>query len=154
MGITQLALLLVAGTMFVPSIRQAFVGLGPVIGMGILFGIVALGAFVIFRVARSASKVVSIERAPTLMVTTDRVEPEPSPALTAADLIEQLRSIDWFQFEKFVALVYRKLGYAVARNGGANPDGGIDLVIEKNGQKSAVQCKQWKMNVSGNFSVH
>jgi restriction system protein len=41
-------------------------------------------------------------------------------------------------------LVYRKLSYTVARRGGANPDGGIDLVIEKDGQRSAVQCKQWK----------
>src|SRR5262245_4171820 len=30
------------------------------------------------------------------------------------------------------------------RRGGANPDGGIDLVIERDGQRSAVQCKQWK----------
>jgi len=63
---------------------------------------------------------------------------------TTADLIEQLRAIDWFQFEKLVALVYEKRGYSVTRRGGANPDGGIDLVIEKDGQRSAVQCKQWK----------
>jgi restriction system protein len=63
---------------------------------------------------------------------------------TTADLIKQLRSIDWFQFENLVALVYRKLGHTVTKRGGANPDGGIDLVIEKNGQRSAVQCKHWK----------
>src|SRR5690606_21707774 len=56
----------------------------------------------------------------------------------------QLRTIDWFQFEKLVALVYRKLGYTVSRRGGANPDEGIDIVIEKDCQSSAVQCKQWK----------
>ena len=43
-----------------------------------------------------------------------------------------------------VGLVYRKLGYSVSRHGGGKPDGGIDLVIEKDGQRSAVQCKQWK----------
>ena len=63
---------------------------------------------------------------------------------TTCDLIEHLRAIDWFQFEKVVALAYSKLGYAVTRRGGANPDGGIDLVIEKDGQRTAVQCKQWK----------
>ena len=63
---------------------------------------------------------------------------------TTAELLEQLRSIDWFQFEKLVALAYPKLGHTVKRRGGANPDGGIDLVIEKDGQRSAVQCKQWK----------
>jgi restriction system protein len=63
---------------------------------------------------------------------------------TTAELVERLRSIDWFQFEKLVALVYQKLGYIVTRRGGANPDGGIDLVIDKDGQRWAVQCKQWK----------
>lgn len=63
---------------------------------------------------------------------------------STADLIEQLRSIDWFQFEKIVALAYRKQGYTATRRGGANPDGGIDLVIRKDGETKAVQCKQWK----------
>ena len=67
--------------------------------------------------------------------------PEPQ---TPPDLVEQLNLVDWFQFEKVVALVYEKLGYFVTRSGGANPDGGIDLLLEKDGQKLAVQCKQWK----------
>ena len=67
----------------------------------------------------------------------------PSPPSTG-ELIGQLRSIDWFQFEKVVAVAYRKTGYHVTRQGGANPDGGIDLIIEKEGQQTAVQCKQWK----------
>jgi len=58
--------------------------------------------------------------------------------------MEQIRAIDWFQFEKLVALAYRKIGYSVTRRGGANPDGGIDLVLEREGQCSAVQCKHWK----------
>jgi restriction system protein len=68
----------------------------------------------------------------------------PKPPQTTAELLERLRAIDWFQFEKLVGLIYRKLGYIVTRRGGANPDGGIDLVIEKDGQRTAVQCKQWK----------
>jgi len=60
------------------------------------------------------------------------------------NFIERLRHIDWFQFEKLTALVYELQGYAVTRKGGANPDGGIDLVIEKDGQRTAIQCKQWK----------
>ncbi len=70
--------------------------------------------------------------------------PTPTAPQTAADLLERRRTIDWFQFGKLVALAYRRLGYSVTRRGGANPDGGIDLVIEKEGQRSAVQCKQWK----------
>src|ERR1044071_830733 len=64
--------------------------------------------------------------------------------MKAPDLLEQLRKIDWFQFEKIVALTYRRLGYTVSRRGGANPDGGIDLLIEKDGIKRAVQYKQWR----------
>jgi len=64
-------------------------------------------------------------------------------------LIERLRSIDWFQFEKVVAAIYRKLGYQVTRRGGANPDGGIDLIIEMQGVKTGIQCKQWKVRNVG-----
>lgn len=60
------------------------------------------------------------------------------------EIAQKLRTIDWFQFEKIVEIAYRKHGYAVSRRGGANPDGGIDLVVEKDGVRSAVQCKQWK----------
>jgi restriction system protein len=59
-------------------------------------------------------------------------------------LVTRLRIIDWFQFEKIVAVAYRKLGYTVTRRGGANPDGGIDLLVIKDGKTTAVQCKQWK----------
>jgi len=80
----------------------------------------------------------------------DKDEPEREPALasepiiTTTELLQQIRSVDWFQFEKLIGLVYRKLGYEVTRRGGANPDGGIDLIIGKDGQSAAVQCKQWK----------
>jgi hypothetical protein len=67
----------------------------------------------------------------------------PNPSSTEG-IVRRLRSIDWFQFEKVVAVAYRKLGFNVTRQGGANPDGGIDLIIEKDGQKTGVQCKQWK----------
>ncbi|MBE7500341.1 MAG: restriction endonuclease [Verrucomicrobiales bacterium] len=63
---------------------------------------------------------------------------------TAAELIQRIRAVDWFQFEQLVAVVYGRLGYAVARRGGARPDGGIDLVVESNGEAVAVQCKHWK----------
>ena len=70
--------------------------------------------------------------------------PPEKPQLSRADLLDRLRAIDWFQFEKVVARLYEKQGYVVTRRGGANPDGGIDMVIEKPGIQRAVQCKQWK----------
>lgn len=68
---------------------------------------------------------------------------------TTEELIDQVRSIDWFQFEKLVEVAYHRLGYQVTRRGGANPDGGIDLVVEKAGWRTAVQCKQWKTSNVG-----
>jgi restriction system protein len=72
-----------------------------------------------------------------------KVFPETSsPA--AESVVEKLRAMDWYQFEKVVDLIYQSQGYALHRRGGANPDGGIDLIIEKNGERAAVQCKRWK----------
>jgi len=59
-------------------------------------------------------------------------------------LAEQLCGIDWFQFEKLVELTIKKRGHSVTRSGGANPDGGIDLVMGAGDQVKAVQCKHWK----------
>jgi HJR/Mrr/RecB family endonuclease len=59
-------------------------------------------------------------------------------------LSSQLRSIDWFQFEKLVAALFRQQGYTVTPKGGANADGGIDLILEKSEERIAVQCKHWK----------
>ena len=57
---------------------------------------------------------------------------------------EKLRRIDWFQFEKLIELIYRQYGCSVQRLGGANPDGGVDLIVETATDKFVVQCKQWK----------
>jgi restriction system protein len=55
-----------------------------------------------------------------------------------------LRALDWFQFEKLIELLFRYEGFAVRRFGGANPDGGIDLIATKQGVTFGVQCKFWK----------
>jgi hypothetical protein len=68
---------------------------------------------------------------------------EPSPP-TARDVITLLCATDWYQFEKVVGLIYQSQGYRPSRRGGQNPDGGIDLIVEKNGERAAVQCKRWK----------
>jgi restriction system protein len=66
-------------------------------------------------------------------------QPAPEPTLS-----EKLRKIDWFQFEKLVELIYRHHGYSVTRKGGANPDGGVDLIVSLANEKFLVQCKQWR----------
>lgn len=144
LGVGQLMAILVLAGMFVPQVRQMLLGLGVIlIGGVILVGVVAFGVFLIRRTERTSPLTATPFTNLNAEVPVQSTQPVMKPQGTA-DLIEQLRAIDWFQFEKVVALTYRKLGHTVTRRGGANPDGGIDLVIEKDGQRAAVQCKQWK----------
>jgi len=66
---------------------------------------------------------------------------KPAPELTIS---EKLRKIDWFQFEKLVELIYQHRGFSVKRLGGANADGGVDLIVESPTEKFVVQCKHWR----------
>lgn len=58
--------------------------------------------------------------------------------------IESLREMSWQNFELLVGEAFRRQGYSVQEHGGNAPDGGIDLVLFKDGKKSIVQCKRWK----------
>jgi|ERR1051325_2277285 restriction system protein len=85
------------------------------------------------------------ERAAHYSASVQVLEPIANPrTIMERELREKLRAIDWFQFEKLVELIFKDLGYVVERKGGAHADGGIDLVIEKEGLKLGVQCKHWR----------
>jgi restriction system protein len=43
-----------------------------------------------------------------------------------------------------VSEAFRRRGYVVGETGGGGADGGVDLVLRKDGEKFLVQCKQWK----------
>jgi restriction system protein len=58
--------------------------------------------------------------------------------------IESLRQMSWRQFELLAGEAFRRQGYAVEETGLGGADGGIDLILRKNGQTTLVQCKQWK----------
>jgi restriction system protein len=58
--------------------------------------------------------------------------------------LESIRSLSWKEFEELVGEAYRRQGYTVRENAGAGPDGGIDLVLSKDGNTLLVQCKQWR----------
>jgi len=104
-------------------------------------GIALVTILVVFVLGRSVFKLQSGQPDGLLRPNISAGDLKP---LNASRLIEQLNFIDWFQFEKLVAAVYRRLGYSVTRRGGSNPDRGIDLVIERDGDQTAVQCTQWK----------
>lgn len=58
--------------------------------------------------------------------------------------LDSIRALPWKQFEELIGEAYRRKGYAVVENHRLGPDGGIDLVLKKDGNLFLVQCKQWK----------
>jgi restriction system protein len=55
-----------------------------------------------------------------------------------------LNDMSWQQFEALVGEAFRRKGYAVTETGSGGADGGIDLVLKKEGETFLVQCKQWR----------
>lgn len=55
-----------------------------------------------------------------------------------------LESISWREFELLVGEAFRRKGFTVQETGQGGADGGIDLVLLKEGEKYLVQCKQWR----------
>jgi len=63
--------------------------------------------------------------------------------------LETIRALSWQDFEKLVGEAYRRQGFTISETGGGGPDGGVDLVLKKNGETILVQCKHWKMRQVG-----
>lgn len=55
-----------------------------------------------------------------------------------------LNNMSWQDFEALVGEYFRRTGYTVSETGGGGADGGVDLVMKKDGETFLVQCKQWK----------
>lgn len=58
--------------------------------------------------------------------------------------LARIRALSWSRFETLVGEAYRRQGYSVSRPSGNGPDGGVDLVLRRDGNTLLVQCKQWK----------
>ena len=65
-------------------------------------------------------------------------------ALDGQTGLESLRRLPWKTFEDILAEVYRRQGYKVEEMLGGGADGGVDLLLRKNGDAVVVQCKRWK----------
>jgi restriction system protein len=63
--------------------------------------------------------------------------------------LSTIRALHWSEFELMVGEAFRRQGYAVEERGGSAPDGGIDLLLHKDGEKTIVQCKHWKKQQIG-----
>ncbi|MBX3405105.1 MAG: restriction endonuclease [Phycisphaeraceae bacterium] len=55
-----------------------------------------------------------------------------------------IRNQSWQEFEALLSEAFRRQGFGVDHTGGARPDGGIDLRLNKAGAVTLVQCKHWK----------
>ena len=64
--------------------------------------------------------------------------------LATQSSLETLKAMTWQDFELLVGEAYRRQGYAVEEKGGSGPDGGVDLILRRDGQTALVQCKRWK----------
>ena len=58
--------------------------------------------------------------------------------------LQSLRELPWKRFEDLLGQVYRRQGYDVKETLGGGADGGVDLVLMREGTVTIVQCKRWK----------
>lgn len=61
--------------------------------------------------------------------------------------LASIKRLSWQDFEQIVSEAYRRLGYAVEEIGQGGADGGVDLVLSREGKKALVQCKRWNSSV-------
>ncbi|MDD3408896.1 MAG: restriction endonuclease [Candidatus Pacebacteria bacterium] len=68
---------------------------------------------------------------------------------TEQDILLRLKSLHPKEFEEFITFLFSKLGYQ-SEAVGASHDGGIDVVVKKDGKISYIQCKKY---ISSQVSV-
>lgn len=64
--------------------------------------------------------------------------------LDAQTGLDSIAAMGWRDFERLVGEAFRRRGYTVEETGLGGADGGIDLILRRNGQRTLVQCKQWR----------
>lgn len=57
--------------------------------------------------------------------------------------VNVLDNMSWKEFELLIGEHFRKQGHKVVETAGG-ADGGVDLIVTKNGGNYLIQCKQWK----------
>lgn len=58
--------------------------------------------------------------------------------------LDSIAAMNWREFEMLVGEAFRRQGYSVEETGLGGADGGIDLVLRKDGRTELVQCRQWR----------
>jgi len=62
--------------------------------------------------------------------------------------LETIKQLSWREFEELVGEYYRRNNYTVTESE-AGPDGGVDLILTRDGETTLVQCKHWKKSKVG-----
>jgi restriction system protein len=63
--------------------------------------------------------------------------------------LDSIRTLSWSQIEQLVGEAYRRRGYRIDETGQGGADGGIDLLLTKDGSITLVQCKHWRSRQVG-----
>jgi len=112
----------------------------PSLAVGIQLFSVAIWALIIYfvYVYRKSHKKSTINKTIT--------ETEPSPVKyeyrSNHELLRRLRQMKPQEFEHYIAEMFEKLGYRADVTGGTH-DGGIDIIVRRDGVTSYVQCKKY-----------
>jgi len=67
---------------------------------------------------------------------------------TDRELLSWLRGLKPWEFERYIAELFTKLGYKTTVTGGAY-DRGVDVIAEKDGLKHYIQCKKYMTSTVG-----
>jgi restriction system protein len=59
--------------------------------------------------------------------------------------LESFRALSPKEFEWMVGEAYRRQGFSVEESIRDGPDGGIDVVLRRDGRTTLVQCKRWRV---------
>jgi len=62
---------------------------------------------------------------------------------------QSMAKMSWAQFEQLIGEALRRRGFEVTETGGRTADGGVDLVLSKEGKRYLVQCKHWRVQSVG-----
>jgi restriction system protein len=147
--IAQLAGLLILGLATTPWVSRAYVGVLVVL-LCVLTALLTVA--MILKSNRSELSPMTVRRGGVTALDTPTATPVSNPfgqsavppMPTSMTPLERVRALDWFQFERLIAALFAECGFRVERSGGANPDGGIDLLVQLDGKSYGVQCKHWK----------
>jgi len=62
----------------------------------------------------------------------------------SAEGLTAIGTMSWREFEMLIGEAFRRRGFRVLELGGQGADGGVDLVLSKQGERHVVQCKHWR----------